>query len=107
MIARRWMENCADDEWGNEIMRQIAIERFAKDPSIDIVEVREHAGWHLSFNRNMDVVGTANDMAQLSPAVAEWRKQFDKCELVGWTQRGKQGDQFFDSYYPKLAKVVA
>ncbi len=31
-----------------------------------IVEVVEHGGWYLSFNRSMVTIGTANDMARLS-----------------------------------------
>lgn len=58
MKARTWVEYMAHHEWGNELMIVIAMERFEKDPTLDLVEVNEHAGWWLSFNRHGMIVGS-------------------------------------------------
>lgn len=55
----------ADNEWGNEIMREVADEWFAAHPECMFVWVYEHAGWSLTFHRIGEVVGTANDAAVL------------------------------------------
>ena len=55
----------ADNEWGNEIMREVADEWFAAHPECMFAWVYEHAGWSLTFHRTGEVVGTANDMAVL------------------------------------------
>jgi hypothetical protein len=57
----------ADNEWGNEIMREVANEWFASHPDCAFVEVREHAGWWLGYYRSGECVGTANDCAVLRP----------------------------------------
>jgi hypothetical protein len=54
-----------DNEWGNELMYQIAREYFEQNPDADFVEVREHAGWFLGFRRDLSVWSTANDSARL------------------------------------------
>ena len=53
----------ADNEWGNQIMREVAQEWFARHPHCEFVEVREHAGWWLGYHRSGEVIGTANDCA--------------------------------------------
>lgn len=60
------------NEWGNERMRQKARRAFAADPDLDHVTVIEHAGWFLEFNRDLVIVGTANDMAILSEEARQW-----------------------------------
>lgn len=59
------MIHLADNEWGNELMQQIAMEHFSQHPDCQFVEVREHAGWFLCWRRDMSCWGTANDMARL------------------------------------------
>jgi hypothetical protein len=60
----------ADGEYGNEKMKQVASEAFAKRPEeqgkVLVVEVHEHAGWYLTYLRDGTIVGTANDMASFS-----------------------------------------
>lgn len=51
------------DEWGNEIMRTVAMEHFERNPELQFVHVREHAGWHLGFRRDESCWGSANDGA--------------------------------------------
>lgn len=57
-----------DDEWSSQedgrIMENIAQEYFENHPDKAFVEVYEHAGWWLVFNRELRIVGTANDMAR-------------------------------------------
>ena len=63
----------ADDEWGNELMREIASDWFTHHPACEFVEVREHAGWYLGFRRDHSVWATANDCAALNgPFPALW-----------------------------------
>ncbi len=107
MKARIWEEHLAPDEWGSDLMKRIADERFAKDASIDKVRVHEHGGWYLSWNRAGVCVGTANDMAILCPEAREWGKQFTGGDVVGYTRRGPKGcEHTFDDYYPKIAQVA-
>ena len=105
--ARIWMEHCARNEWGNETMQDIAKRRFEEDASIDIVEVWEHGGWHLSWNRDLIVVGTANDMAQFSRKAIDWCKQFTGSAIVGETRRDDMIDQRYPNYFPCISAAVA
>jgi|ERR1039458_7568640 hypothetical protein len=57
----------ADNEWGNTIMSEVAEEHFRAHPDCNFVQVIEHAGWHLSYHRSGEIVGTANDMAVMRP----------------------------------------
>ena len=97
--ARLWFEHLAPKEWGNELMAKIAADRLAADQSLDLVEVWEHGGWHLTFNRLGMVVGTANDMAQFRREVTEWCQQFDGTDIVGECRRHDDG-QHRDCVYP-------
>ena len=64
----------AEDEWGNRKMDEVARETFAQYPDAECVEVREHAGWYLTYNRKMQIVGTANDACTVTPTMkAFWR----------------------------------
>ncbi len=54
----------AENEWGNQIMREVAAEWFKDHPDCNFVQIYEHAGWWLAFHRgDMEVIGTANDRA--------------------------------------------
>jgi hypothetical protein len=66
VYARKLWIFLGPKEWGNELMKQVAMEAFANETTIDAVEVHEHGGWHLTFLKDGTIVGTANDMAQLS-----------------------------------------
>ena len=65
------------------------------DKDLDYVEVWEHGGWHLSWNRDLVIVGTANDQARMSDEYRKWRRQFETPDghwhndLVGWIRRYK------------------
>lgn len=56
-----------DDEWGNQLMQQVAEQFFADNPSCMFVQMIEHAGWALGFRRDGSIWSTANDMAVLKP----------------------------------------
>ena len=62
VFARKLEIFLGPNEWGNDLMRQVAREAFATDASLDAVQVNEHAGWHLTFLRDGTIVGTANDL---------------------------------------------
>lgn len=66
VVAFDWIQ-LADDEWGNDTMREVAEAHFAAHPNLEFVEVHEHAGWFLAYHRSGIVVGTANDMAVFGP----------------------------------------
>ena len=51
------------EEWGNELMCQVATEAFAADASLDAVQVNEHGGWFLTFLR--DGTSSAPPMTKL------------------------------------------
>jgi hypothetical protein len=74
-------------EWGNELMRQVAMEAFATDPSLDAVEVHEHGGWYLTFLRDETIVGTANDQAQLSDKALRFLNSIYGYYSAGETRR--------------------
>jgi hypothetical protein len=74
-------------EWGNELMKNVAEEAFAADPSLDAVEVHEHAGWYLTFLRDGTIVGTANDQAQLSESAIQFLRSIYGYESAGEIRR--------------------
>lgn len=57
----------ADDEYGNDVMEQVAREHFAANPDCQFIVVYEHAGWFLGYRRDMSICATANDGAALPP----------------------------------------
>ena len=59
----------ADDEWGNQKMDEIAREYLDRYPLAECVQVNEHAGWYLTYQRDMKIVGTANDACAVSPVM--------------------------------------
>lgn len=103
MKARQWIIYLADNEWGNEVMARICREKFAADPTLDFITINEHAGWYLSWNRDMVCVSTANDMARLSPEARTWRHRFEGIDLVGYERRQIKFEHKYESYYPCLA----
>jgi hypothetical protein len=66
VYARKLYVYLGPKEWGNELMGQVATDAFAADPSLDVVEVNEHAGWFLTYLRDGTIIGTANDRAYLN-----------------------------------------
>jgi hypothetical protein len=74
-------------EWGNELMRQVAMEALSTDPNLDAVEVHEHGGWYLTFMRDGTVVGTANDQAQLSDRAIQFLRSIYGYESAGEIRR--------------------
>ncbi len=68
----------ADNEWGNRLMAEVAKEYFDEHPELDPleVEVYEHAGWTLTFTRDMGIVHTANDAATLSLSAREFNAKY-------------------------------
>jgi hypothetical protein len=66
VFARKLYVYLGPKEWGNELMGQVATETFASDPSLDAVQVAEHAGWFLTYLRDGTIIGTANDQASLN-----------------------------------------
>ena len=94
MTAYRVYIYLAANEWGNELMRQIAADYAqSHDKRPLIVSVHEHAGWHLSFLygaphiANGTVCGTANDMATLLQAVIDFGQGISKVEILGEIRR--------------------
>lgn len=85
--ARILTVNLAHNEYGNDLMKQVADEHFAADPLLDAVEVREHAGWFLTWSREGYTINTANDTAKLKPDALAWYRQFDGFEHVQWLRR--------------------
>jgi hypothetical protein len=62
----------ADDEWGNRKMDDIASWYLERHPQAECVQVHEHAGWYLTYNRKMQIVGTANDACEVTPVMASF-----------------------------------
>ena len=85
--AKQVIVHLAMDEWGNRKMLEVARETFEDFPEADFVEVSEHAGWFLQWNRDEVCVGTANDMAELSDESHEWGKQFGGVDLIAAIRR--------------------
>jgi hypothetical protein len=85
MTIYRTFLHLSDDQWGNEVMAQVA-DAFANahaDKRPLIVEVYEHAGWFLNFLYGAPgltdgtICGTANDLAVLPKQVLEFGKSID------------------------------
>jgi hypothetical protein len=65
-------------EYGNQIMETVARETFAAYTTADKVTIYEHGGWWLSYRRDMQVVGTANDCAVFSDDIKDWWRQWPR-----------------------------
>lgn len=66
---------CGPNEWGNEVMREIATHYLSQENAPDAVEVREHGGWFLTFgyvDGELEIVGTANDRWVPPLYIREW-----------------------------------
>jgi len=89
--------NLADDEWGNELMGQVAREyaNQHRDYWPLAVEVYEHAGWFLSYLfgapgiEDGAICGTANDAASLSAKVLAFGKTIRDVVHLGYERRGQ------------------
>jgi hypothetical protein len=87
VYARKLRIFLGDNEWGNDLMRQVAMEAFASDAALDAVQVHEHAGWYLTFLRDGSIVGTANDEACLSAKAEKFLKSIYGYEWAGEIRR--------------------
>jgi hypothetical protein len=87
VYARKLWIFLGASEWGNDLMRQVAMEAFATDASLDAVQVNEHAGWYLTFLRDGTIVGTANDQAQLSDRAIQFLNSIYGYERAGEIRR--------------------
>jgi hypothetical protein len=74
-------------EWGNELMSEVATEAFAADPSLDAVEVSEHAGWFLTYLRDGTIIETANDRAHLAVNATKFLKSIHGFDSAGEIRR--------------------
>jgi hypothetical protein len=74
-------------EWGNELMSQVATEAFSADPSLDAVQVNEHAGWFLTYLRDGTIVDTANDRAVLNDKATNFLKSTYGYDSAGEIRR--------------------
>jgi hypothetical protein len=72
----------ADNEWGNTLMEEVAREFFRDHPELDPLEVEviEHAGWHLTFLRDLTIADTANDMACLDGRAKAHNRKYRHAE---------------------------
>ncbi len=87
LYARKLWIFLGPREWGNDLMRQVAMEALATDPNLDAVEVHEHGGWYLTFLRAGTIVGTANDQAQLSDRAIQFISSIYGYESAGEFRR--------------------
>jgi hypothetical protein len=87
VYARKLWIFLGANEWGNELMRQVAMEALATDLSLDAVEVHEHGGWYLTFLRDGAMVGTANDQAQLRDRAIQFLRSIYGYESAGEIRR--------------------
>jgi hypothetical protein len=83
VYARKLCIFLGPNEWGNDLMRQVAMEAFTTDASLDAVQVNEHAGWYLTFLRDGTIVGTANDQAHLNDSAIQFLKSIYGYESAG------------------------
>lgn len=93
MTAYRAYIHLGANEWGNELMRQIADEYAGQtDKRPLIVSVHEHGGWHLSYLYGAPgiddgtICGTANDAANLPQAVIDFGRG-SVVEIIGDIRR--------------------
>jgi len=87
VYARKLWIFLGPNEWGNDLMRQVAREAFATDASLDAVQVHKHAGWYLTFLRDGTIVGTANDLAHLNDKATEFLDRIYGYDLAGEIRR--------------------
>jgi hypothetical protein len=87
VYARKLWIKLGDNDWGNDLMRKVAMEAFDHDDSLDAVQVNEHAGWYLTFLRDGTVVGTANDEACLSANAEKFLSSIYGYDFAGEIRR--------------------
>jgi hypothetical protein len=87
VFARKLWIYLGRQEWGNELMSQVATEAFAADPSLDAIEVNEHAGWFLTYLRDGTIIGTANDRAHLVDNATKFLKSIYGYDSAGEIRR--------------------
>jgi hypothetical protein len=87
VYARKLYVYLGPRDWGNELMSEVATEAFAADPSLDAVEVSEHAGWFLTYLRDGTIIGTANDRACLSEKATNFLKRIYGFDSAGEIRR--------------------
>ncbi len=87
VYARKLWIFLGPHEWGNDLMRQVAMGAFSADDSLDAVEVHEHGGWYLTTLRDGTIVGTANDQACLSDRAIQFLKSIYGYESAGEIHR--------------------
>jgi hypothetical protein len=94
MIVYRTYIHLASNEWGNELMRQVADEYAAtmkRRPLI--VAVHEHSGWTLSFLYGAPgiadgaVCETANDAAVLPDAITNFGERIQSINVLETIRR--------------------
>jgi len=78
MTMNRVYVHLGTGEYGNQLMEQVAREAFETYPTADKVTVHEHGGWWLSYRRDLRVVGTANDCAEVDLDIRDWWKQWPR-----------------------------
>ncbi len=87
VFAKKLWIYLGPNEWGNELMLQVAKEAFINDISLDAVQVYEHGGWFLTFLRDGTIVGTANDQANLSDKAIEFLRSIYGYDSAGESRR--------------------
>lgn len=91
MVANRLFVHLADNEWGNDKMWEIAKSYFNSPEYAGIkdlvITIYEHAGWVLSYLRDGTIVGTANDLANLSKAAKAFVNNVTGYAVIGAIRR--------------------
>jgi len=81
----------ASDEWGNEIMQQVADETLDNmNHPLACVCVYEHAGWYLEyarFNGRTIIIGSANDQATFTEPANRFHALIRGLEVAVTTTR--------------------
>jgi hypothetical protein len=87
VFARKLFVYLGPKEWSNELMSEVATEAFAADPSLDAVEVSEHAGWFLTYLRDGTIIETANDRASLNDKATKFLESIYGYDSAGEIRR--------------------
>jgi hypothetical protein len=87
VFARKLWIYLGPQEWGNELMSQVATDAFAADPSLDAFDVNEHAGWFLTYLRDGTIVDTANDRAYLNDKATKFLESIYGYDSAGEIRR--------------------
>ena len=81
----------AENEWGNQIMREVAEQWFRDHPACQFVQIYEHAGWWLAFHRgDLETIGTANTEAIMRPdrpRPTDWSGQSHRRQVRSGAER--------------------